>query len=373
MDTRVVSIKDALAELPKIKEAAELVDAGALVAFPTETVYGIACRVTGDSLAKLDSVKGRNAGKRYTLHIARRTDINRYVPVLSIRADKLLRNAWPGPLTVVFELTNNDAGKQSENLPAEVFKSLYRDNSIGIRCPDNPIATTLLELAHNPVIAPSANISGQNPATDAEQVLSQFTGLVDLILDGGPCKYKESSTVAQINKRGITIIRPGVYSKEDLEEMSKVNFLFVCTGNTCRSPMAEGIFKKMLAEKLRCAVDRLEYVGYKVISAGTMGLLGYAASTEAIVACAARGIDISCHISRELTRQLIAESDLIFCMSNDHCEHVKSLYPAAADKCMLLAPNREVPDPIGQSQEVFNGCASLIERAVKKRIGELVL
>jgi protein-tyrosine phosphatase len=373
METRVLSVEDAQADSPKIKEAAELIDAGALVAFPTETVYGIACRVTRDSLTRLDSIKGRDAGKRYTLHIARKTDINKYVPALSLRAEKLLSNAWPGPLTIVFELTDKDIARQSKELPSEVFENLYQDNTIGIRCPDNPVASMLLELAHNPVVAPSANISGHSPAMDAGQVLSQLSGQVDLILDGGPCKYKMSSTVAKIDRMGVTILRPGIYSRAQLDAMSQVRFLFVCTGNTCRSPIAEGIFRKTLAEKLKCEVDQLEQVGYKMLSAGTMGLSGCAPSSEAVAACAARGVDITRHTSQGLTRHLIESSDMIYCMTKAHCEHIKSLWPKAAGKCLLLAPDQEIADPIGQSQEFFNSCASVIERAVKKRIGELSL
>jgi protein-tyrosine phosphatase len=383
MQTKIVKLDPSKIEAAEIKKAAQLVDAGGLVAFPTETVYGIACRVEANSLAKLDNIKcrkaspggGRNPDKRYTLHIGRKADIEKYVPAVGLRAQKLVKKAWPGPLTIVFELADRDIEKQRKSLKKEVFENLYKDNSIGIRCPDNAIAAMLLQLTKEPVVAPSANKTSQPPAADAEQVLAQFSGQIDLLLDGGPCKYKKSSTVVKIGKEGLDILRAGVYSEAELEAMSEVKFLFVCTGNTCRSPMAKGIFCKYLAEKLQCDVDQLDKKGYKISSVGVMNMAGSPASAEAIAACAAKGIDIKAHKSKVLTRELVEESDFIFAMTRMHCERVNALStePGAADKCILLGGAREIPDPIGQPQEVFNDCAELIEEAVRERTGELVI
>jgi tRNA threonylcarbamoyl adenosine modification protein (Sua5/YciO/YrdC/YwlC family) len=373
MQTKIVKLDPNRPDMAKIKEAAALIDAGGLVAFPTETVYGIACRVDTQSLEKLGEIKGRGPEKHYTLHISQKTDVKKYVPAVGLRAQKLIENAWPGPLTVVFELDAQDIDKQRKSLEKQVFESLYKDNSIGIRCPDNPIASMLLRQTHSTVAAPSANITGQPPATDAESVLAQLSGQIELLLDAGPCKYKKSSTVVKIGKKGLEILRSGVYSKAELETMSQVKFLFVCTGNTCRSPMATGIFRKYLAEKLGFKVDHLDKMGYKISSAGVMDIAGRPASTEAIAACAARGIDIKAHKSRALSEQLVKENDFIFAMAQIHQERITALSPEAANKCVLLAEDRDIADPIGQPQQVYNSCAELIEKAVKKRIDGLAI
>ncbi len=373
METIVIKLDPDSADKAKIKEAAALVDSGGLVAFPTESVYGIACRAQNDSIIKLNNLKGRDSNKYYTLHIGHKNDVKKYVPTIGLKAEKLIRNTWPGPLTIVFELDDHDMDKQQNSINRESFESLYKDNSIGIRCPDNPIASILLRLTHNPIVAPSANVTGEPPATDAEEVLAQLSGKIDLLLDAGPCKYKKSSTVVKIGKKELEILRDGVYSKESLEAMSTVKFLFVCTGNTCRSPMAAGIFRKYLSEKLQCEVDQIDKMGYKVSSAGMIDLANSPASAEARVACAAKGIDITAHRSTALSLELIEESDFIFGMSRTHLERVISLSSKAANKCMLMAENRDIPDPIGQGQQVFNRCADLIEKAVKKRISELVI
>jgi len=373
MQTKVLKLDPNKADIAKIKEAAALVDAGRLVAFPTESVYGIACRAHNNSLTKLNNIKERGPDKYYSLHISQKNVVEKYVPTIGLKADKLIRKTWPGPLTIVFELDEKDIKKQKKSLKREVFESLYKNNSIGIRCPDNAIASILLRTTHHPVVAPSANLTGHQPATDAEEVLAQLSGQIDLVLDAGPCKYKKSSTVVKIGKKGLEILREGVYSLAELEAMSEVNFLFVCTGNTCRSPMAWGIFRKYLAEKLQCDVDYLDKMGYKISSAGIIDMANSPASAEATAACAAKGIDIKAHRSRALSRELVEKSDFIFTMGRMHIERIVAFIPEAASKCALITKDKDIPDPIGQGQQVFNNCAELIEKAVKKRISELVI
>lgn len=370
MKTKVLKINAAKIDSAKIIEAAELIDSGGLVAFPTETVYGIACRVKSDSLARLDRLKGRTADKYYTLHIGQKSNVGSYVPTIGLKARKLIQKVWPGPLTIIFELDEKDIDKQRKNLDEDVFTNLYKNRSIGIRCPDNTIATMLLQQTSRPVVAPSANITDSPPAVDAAGVLDQLSDRIDLLLDAGPCKYKKSSTVVKIGKKGMWILRPGIYSQEELDALSEVQILFVCTGNTCRSPMAEGIFRKYLAEKLQCNVDDLGKMGYKVKSAGIIGSSGFPASAEAVIACVAMGVDIKAHRNKALSKELIEESDIIFAMEQIHRDRVIALVPKAANKCLLLAGDTGVPDPIGQSQQFYNNCAKLIERAVQKRIGE---
>jgi protein-tyrosine phosphatase len=218
---------------------------------------------------------------------------------------------------------------------------------------------------------PSANISGKEPAVNAEQTTEQLSGRVDIIVDSGQCKLKQSSTVVRISPRETKILRQGSISAEQIHRFSTINIIFVCTGNTCRSPMAEALAKKAIAEKLKCRVDQLSDIGYKITSAGVAASNGIAASPESARFCGAKGTSLANHRSQRLTAKMIDQADYIFAMSRGHLDAIISINPAAAAKCRLLNDNVGVADPIGGGDEIYTICGNIIEKAVNNRISEL--
>ena len=375
MKTQMVQIDSIASGLDDIRRAAEIVENGGLVAFPTETVYGIACLARSRSLDKLDRVKGRTPDKRYTLHISSPDDLSRYIPSIGARAKKLIANAWPGPLTVVFALGADGLTAISAQLEPETFDALYTGGTIGVRCPDNPIASKLLEDIDGPVVAPSANLTGSKPAVDAEQALAQLDGKVDMILDGrqwAGCKHNQSSTVVRFAGENLEILRQGVIKSDQINQMSAIQICFVCTGNTCRSPMAEAFCKKILAEKNNCGIDELEELGYTVVSAAMMVAWQTPASPEVIEICSGKGIDMTDHRSRTLEAQDVKDCDFIFVMTQTHLKHLLQIWPEAESKCALLDPKGDIADPIGAGGRVYNACALQIEDAVTKRLCEIL-
>lgn len=377
MQTKILKLDGGPADAAKITAAAHAVSDGALAAFPTETVYGLASIVAPESLARLDAVKNRDPDKRYSLHIAAPSDLDRYIPAVNPRCRRLIACGWPGPITLVFTLSDSQLAHQRLVLGDPWFSCLYRNDTLGVRCPANPVATPFLAAIPHPVVAPSANLSGRPPATTAAEVLQSLDGLIDILLDAddypaGRCRYAKSSTILGVTPAGFDVLREGVCSRADIEDLSLARILFVCTGNTCRSPMAEIFAKKWLAEKFHCNLDSIEQLGYKVFSAGVMASSEMPASAEAAEIARENGLDLSAHRSRPLDVALIRSCDWIFALGRSHRDRIVSWCPDVADRCRLLDETGDIPDPIGADLDVYRRTAGRICRALEIRLKEIL-
>ncbi|OQY05091.1 MAG: threonylcarbamoyl-AMP synthase [Planctomycetales bacterium 4572_13] len=352
-----------------VQRAAELLDAGALVAFPTETVYGIGCKVDKQTIDRLDAVKNRPSSKRYTLHIGSREQLKKYVPSMNARVRKLVQHAFPGPVTIVFELDDEALRQAERNFPKSVFELLYADGTLGVRYPACPVTCAILAAAQFPVVVPSANPAGLAPAVAAKEVLGYFDGKIECIVEipDFAADLKQSSTVVKIGKRDIRILREGAMSACQIRDWATIRVLFVCTGNTCRSPMAAGFGRKYFSDNLGCPVDELEHFGYIIDSAGVAACEGVPASRYAVEVCRGQRIDLGGHQSHQLTLGDVEQSDVIFTMSRSHRDSIVQLFPSASEKCFVLDDTSDILDPIGSGIDVYRSCFRQIGNNIMKK------
>lgn len=197
-----------MASNKQIESAANIIKLGGLVAFPTETVYGLgADALNPDAIAKIFIEKERPSFDPLIIHIADIKEIERLTKKHDTRVDLLAKRFWPGPLTIVLPKSNI--------VPDIVTSGL---STVGIRMPNNEIALDLIKAAGCPIAAPSANKFGRISPTTASHVKKQLTG-IECILDGGPCKVGIESTVISLNDDGFVILREGVITSANLQEV----------------------------------------------------------------------------------------------------------------------------------------------------------
>jgi L-threonylcarbamoyladenylate synthase len=193
-----------------IAEAAKILRAGGLVAFPTETVYGLGADATnGQAVAAIFAAKGRPLFNPLIVHVADLEEARRHVE-LSPRAQALAEKFWPGPLTLVLP--------RRKNSPLSLLVSAGLD-SVALRAPSHPAAIALLKEAGRPVAGPSANMSGQVTATTAQHVADSLGGKVDFILDAGSATFGIESTVVGFDGDRPLLLRPGAVPREEIEDL----------------------------------------------------------------------------------------------------------------------------------------------------------
>lgn len=209
IETKIIDIDKENIDIDELRYGAEILKNGGTVTFPTETVYGLGANALDESaVKKIFEAKGRPSDNPLIIHIAKADDINELVRDLPQKAEKLISEFWPGPLTLIF--------KKSSIVPKIVTGGL---DTVAIRMPAHPIANLLIELAKVPVAAPSANISGKPSPTKEKHVINDLKGRVDAIICGGDTAVGVESTVLDITSDTPMILRPGGVTKEDLEKV----------------------------------------------------------------------------------------------------------------------------------------------------------
>lgn len=190
-----------------VRRAADLLADGQIVAFPTETVYGLgACVDDEQAVAAIYEAKGRPPEKALLVHVASKAQGRAFVNDWPALADRLCEAFWPGPLTLILP--------RSDKVPDIVAAG---GRTVGLRAPAHPAALALLEQLGRAIAAPSANRSGLPPPTDADAVLEQLDGRIAAVLDGGKTSVKRPSTILDLSRTPAAILREGSLPREELE------------------------------------------------------------------------------------------------------------------------------------------------------------
>lgn len=238
MDTKIIKIADTNnVKDSELTEAAGILKTGGLVAFPTETVYGLGANALNEDAAKkIYAAKGRPSDNPLIAHISCMDELRAIVAEIPDAAKQLAERFWPGPLTMVF--------KKKAIVPYGTTGGL---DTVAVRMPSDPVANRLIRLAGVPVAAPSANTSGRPSPTRAEHVIEDMNGKIEMIIDGGAVGIGVESTIVDVSGEVPTLLRPGAITYEMLTEiLGKVDI-----DPAIQGPVGEGVKPKAPGMKYR--------------------------------------------------------------------------------------------------------------------------
>lgn len=373
MTAVIIDLQSAEDPRDVIHRAVEALSAGKVIAIPTETVYGLAASaLVPSAVDRLMEIKGRPADKPFTFANKSVDDALDYVPNMSSLARRVARRSWPGPVTLVLDANHPDS--VINRLDDSVKKATVPNGTVGLRVPAHEATLQMMRLCAGPIVLTSANLSDQPAATDAEQVREAMGETVDLIIDDGPSKFGEASTVVQITESELTVLREGIVDEPTIRKLTNFIALVVCTGNTCRSPMGEGLLQKRMADRLGCSIESLGEKGVAVLSAGIAAMPGSPAAAQAIEVMSKMGIDIATHLSQPITGRLAQFADIILTMTNGHRQALISHWPTLETRTKTLRRDgADVSDPIGSPVEVYQSTANQIDENLIEWVKEFDL
>jgi L-threonylcarbamoyladenylate synthase len=270
INTRILKLDPANPDREPIQQAAALIRAGRLVAFPTETVYGLGADAMNEAaVQRIFAAKDRPADNPLIVHVSARAMLDVVASGISSQAEKLIERFWPGPLTLVLARKPEVAPSVSAGL-----------NTVAVRMPGNRIALALIEAAETPLAAPSANSSGSPSPTRAQHVAADLSQKIDLILDGGETDIGIESTVLDMTCNPPAVLRPGWITRDALADSIGVDIRSAAAGRERHSPGTRHRHYTPRARVLLLEVQgglEAEEVTKEALARGKVGFIGYSA------------------------------------------------------------------------------------------------
>ena len=330
---------------------------GEVVGLPTDTVYGLAVDALSQSaVERLCELKGRQENVPLAISVGSREAADDFICQLTPLARRLSYRCWPGPLTLVVPCESPHSAVTQ--LPSGVRKRITGDfGCVGFRVVDHRVLTHIHRFLSGPIVLTSANRSGHEAPTTAGPVAEQLGDSLPLLLDDGPTRYGGASTVARVVGNRLEILREGVIERAAMNQFVKPVIVLVCTGNTCRSPMAETLLREHLRKKLG-SEDAV-----RVLSAGVAAGIGSGASPQAIEVMGNRELDLTGHSSRPLDDAVMNVADLVLTMTRGHRAAILAAWPGMHDRVHTLRRDGgDISDPVGMPVEVYESCAEQIDQ-----------
>ncbi|XZE45473.1 Sua5/YciO/YrdC/YwlC family protein [Pirellulaceae bacterium SH467] len=356
--------------------AVQAVAEGHIVAVPGDCSYLLVGSGMHESAVdKLAEIAGQDKNQHgLTLMLRSPSELLDYFPDVSSSIRRFASKVWPGPITI--DLADSQPNSLLRCMKSDVVAKLMRpNNKLRTSQPYHPVFQQMGRLLAGPLVAAPATTQNGKLARTVESIASEMHAIA--IHDGETCEIG-LPTLVEFEKNVASITREGIVTADYLKSLSRITILFVCTGNTCRSPMAGALMNKKIQERFADLFPG-EQVPIVAFSAGVSAYGGDPASPGAVHAIQRYGTNLDSHASSQLSQEMVEQADLILTMGSRHKHAIVSQWPTVANKVHMISPTgTEITDPFGGPFDGYERCAAQLDEHTnywieQLKLGDLIL